>query len=97
MQRILYSEEHGDLYEDKSTGVIVPLSYFDSDLRKAPSHYLLQTQMMIEGELLIDEIEVHVNQSNAEEIRNAIKAFDSMVKWMEGMEAAKVDMDKSNG
>lgn len=81
--KILYREAIGggdDVEGNVPNGIVVTLSYWHSVSWKAPSHYLLQSRVMLKHEIVVDEVQyIRASYNDANEIRKAISLFDQLL------------------
>jgi len=82
MFKILYREVQGagdDNEAANPNGIVVTLSFWQSDDFLATSHYLTESKVMIDRQIVVDEAEcVRTAYSDAKFIRKAIARFDQL-------------------
>lgn len=82
--KIVYREILGggnDQENQYANGLVVTLSYWNSDNFRVQSHYLMQAEVMINREIIVDETRLiagYTWQCDAKHIRQAIAWFDQL-------------------
>lgn len=85
MPEILYREEIGsgdDTERNFPHGIIVTLSFFESDNFRAPSHYLLEAKVMVSRNFIVEQLQPlpghRTDERAAKMLRYAINRFNQL-------------------
>ena len=79
---ILYREVvgDGDDTEEGKNGIVVTLSHWTTTTDYARNHYLLESRVMIDRDLVVDECELYFFQALPKMIRKAVAKVDQLLE-----------------